>query len=95
MQFMLPITMEQVVLVDPHIALTVDLAKGVKVELPHQGLEPVVPKVLRQGFRLETLQIGTNDEGITRWSPLSIDCPTQQQRTTRCERLTPIRERGD
>ena len=70
MQLMLSIAMEQVVFVDPNIAFSIDLSKRVKVELPHQRLESIVPKVLRQRFRFQALQIGSNDKGVAGWGPL-------------------------
>ena len=70
MQLMLSIAMEQVVFVDPNIAFSIDLSKRVKVELSHQRLESIVPKVLRQRFRFQALQIGSNDKGVAGWGPL-------------------------
>jgi hypothetical protein len=61
---------KEVVLVDPKGALTVHLAKVVKVELPHQRLETRMPEVLRQSFGLEFIQIRSNLEGIAIGSPL-------------------------
>jgi hypothetical protein len=46
------ITVKQLVLVNPNVALAVDLAKRVKVKLPDKRLESVVTKVLRQSFGL-------------------------------------------
>ena len=44
-------------MIHPEHALTVDLPKVVKIQLPDQALEPVVAKVLRERFRLETREI--------------------------------------
>ena len=46
------------------------LPEGVKVQLPNQGLEPVMAEILGQCFRLESLQIGTNDESVSFLIPL-------------------------
>ena len=62
--------MKEVVLVDPKRALTVHLAKVVKVELPHQRLKTRMPEVLRQSFGLECIQIRSNLERIAVGSPL-------------------------
>ena len=71
MQIFRAISMKEFVFVDPHITFPVDLSKAVKVELSHQRLETVMAKVLRQCFRFQTLEIGTNDESITGRGPLS------------------------
>jgi hypothetical protein len=49
--------MEELVLIDPDVALLVDFAEGIEVELSDQGLESVVTEELRQRFCLETLDV--------------------------------------
>mmetsp|Transcript_2952 Transcript_2952/g.6981 ORF Transcript_2952/g.6981 Transcript_2952/m.6981 type:complete len:88 (+) Transcript_2952:1614-1877(+) len=61
--------MKQIVLVDPNVAFTVDFPKRVEVELSHQGLESVVSKILRQCFGFESIQVRSDDEGVSRWRP--------------------------
>jgi hypothetical protein len=64
------ITVEQLVLVNPNVALAVDLAKRVKVELANKRLESVVAKVLRQSFGLQSLEVRADDKCISRRRPL-------------------------
>ena len=65
--------MKEVVLVDPNVTFAVYFPKRVKVELSHQGLESVVSKILRKCFRLETIQIRSNDEGVAGRRPLKSE----------------------
>lgn len=56
--------------VDPNIAFSVDLAKGVKVQLADQGLEAIVAKVLGESFSFESFNVGSNDKSIPFLCPL-------------------------
>ena len=64
--------MKQGVVIHPEHALTVDLPKVVKIQLPDQALEPVMAKVLGERFRLESREI-RDTKGFTRWQPLVVD----------------------
>lgn len=56
--------------VNPDIAFSVDLSERVEVQLPNQGLESIVSKILWQGFRLQPIQVRPNDKGVSGWRPL-------------------------
>lgn len=52
-----PIAMEQRMLVNPYVTLSVNLSERVEVQLSNQGLETVVPKILWERFTLKSLQV--------------------------------------
>jgi hypothetical protein len=61
---------EQLVLVDPDVSLSVDLAKAIEVELTDQGLEAIVAEELRQRLRFQALDIRSDDKRIALFCPL-------------------------
>ena len=58
-------------LVNPDVALLVDLAEAVKVELTDQGLKSVVTKEGWESLCFELLDIRTNNEGVSLACPLN------------------------
>ena len=59
-------------LVNPDVALLVDLAETVEVKLTDQGLKSVVTKESGKRFSLKLLNIRPNDKGISLACPLKM-----------------------
>jgi len=69
------------VLVHPDVALPVDLAEGVKVELPDKRLETVMAEELRQRFSLEAFDVRLDDKGIPIFCPLYSKLSSEKKGT--------------